>query len=1243
MTSRWLPDRLRRWSIAARLLALVAAIAVPLLVVNILQIRSRVEVAESLAQERIEARASGIARALDRYAVQMESAVGLVEAFAWPVLPDVREGDARLRTLHRSLPPHIHALAVIGTSGEPLASSSEDFRRERHFNYAGRDWFREAWGTREIVVSEPVRVRDDGAWVVVFARAIRDADGSVLGFAAATLDLVPAVEIIERAGTTAHTLVTVLSRRHRVVMRSVEADRHVGLDLSGNPNAIRVVGERFGRGVIRTADGIDRLSFYLPMQRLPWIVYIGTDVDQARAAPLRAGVLDLGVLFAITLLGSAGAIVIGRRVTVPLRALKHAAHQVADGNYTARVEPQEAGELGALQRDFNRMVARIEASEVRLRSLLTLSSDWYWEQDENLRFVGVSSERYLGWLGRHRWEDGNYGGITGEARAAFEAQLERHEPFRDFEFECRGPDGVLRWVSISGEPILDAEGRFRGYRGIGRDIDRRRRAEDAVRKSEARYRAVVESAGSMLWVADAEGRFVEPQPGLEQYTGIGFDRYQGYGWIDSLVHPDEHEWVRSEVATALAKGQRWRCGMRMWSAQHRTWRHTLAQGYAKRNAAGEVVEWIGSTTDIEEQRIAEAAYLTSEERLSAATHAAGIGVFDYNLRTQTCFFSPTWKELIGYADAELANDLGQMQERIHPDDAPTVIAQFEAFCAHGEGEYAAEYRFRHRDGSYRWMRMRARMFADRDGPAVRMVGAIVDMTENREREAQLAEQRRAYELALAAGRMVAWNWKPGENIRWGKGHEMIRGPLLPGMASYPDFRAMVHPDDRERYLEAGRRAYELREPYLCEFRLVWLDGSVHWINSQGIYECDARGAPVRLVGLAQDVTEKVIAGERLSESETRYLAVLETTTDTVVMIDEGSIIRYVNPAVETQFGWRPEELAGKPLELLQPQRLRAAHREGLRRALAPGAQPARRRAAEALGLHRDGHEFPIDLAFSGLTFGGQRYFVGFLRDITLRKQAEAEMREINTTLERRVAERTAELQIVNRELESFSYTVAHDLRAPLRAIEGFSQVLEEDLGAALDPRARRCLGRIRVNTGVMAQMIDELLEFSRIGRAEIALRPVDLAPIARQVVDELALGYPASHVEIRDLPEVQGDPTLLRVVLANLIGNALKFSAKRAVPQVTVSAVHTAAGSEIRVEDNGVGFDPQFADKLFGVFQRLHSSEEFEGTGIGLATVARIVARHGWEIRAESRPGEGATFRIVMPPPAVPPTGASSP
>jgi PAS domain S-box-containing protein len=263
--------------------------------------------------------------------------------------------------------------------------------------------------------------------------------------------------------------------------------------------------------------------------------------------------------------------------------------------------------------------------------------------------------------------------------------------------------------------------------------------------------------------------------------------------------------------------------------------------------------------------------------------------------------------------------------------------------------------------------------------------------------------------------------------------------------------------------------------------------------------------------------------------------------------------------------------------------------------------------------------------------GRFRGYRGLGRDIDRRRCAEAQLQETNASLERRVGERTAELQAVNRELESFSYTVAHDLRAPLRAIDGFSQALEEDIGGIVAPDAHRYLGRIRANTLVMAQMIDELLEFSRIGRTELAQRPVDLGALAHHLADELVLAYPGALIDVQPLPVVDGDTTLLRLVFSNLLGNALKFSSKCSQPRVHVTAREAGAFWEVSVSDNGVGFDPQFASKLFGVFQRLHSQEEFQGTGIGLATVARIIERHGGAVSAESRPGEGATFRFTLP------------
>ncbi len=232
-------------------------------------------------------------------------------------------------------------------------------------------------------------------------------------------------------------------------------------------------------------------------------------------------------------------------------------------------------------------------------------------------------------------------------------------------------------------------------------------------------------------------------------------------------------------------------------------------------------------------------------------------------------------------------------------------------------------------------------------------------------------------------------------------------------------------------------------------------------------------------------------------------------------------------------------------------------------------------------------------------------------------------------LERRVAERTAELQALNRELESFSYSVSHDLRAPLRAIDGFARMLEEDHAGQLDAEGRRLLGVVRASGRRMGQLIDDLLDFSRLGRQAMAPRSLDMAALVREVAAECDLGR--ARLEIGALPAAQADPGLIRQVWANLLGNAAKYSGKQPEPRIEVGGREEAGEAHYWVRDNGVGFDMRYADKLFGVFQRLHGMDEFPGTGVGLAIVKRVVGRHGGRAWAEGRPGEGATFHFCLP------------
>ena len=259
------------------------------------------------------------------------------------------------------------------------------------------------------------------------------------------------------------------------------------------------------------------------------------------------------------------------------------------------------------------------------------------------------------------------------------------------------------------------------------------------------------------------------------------------------------------------------------------------------------------------------------------------------------------------------------------------------------------------------------------------------------------------------------------------------------------------------------------------------------------------------------------------------------------------------------------------------------------------------------------------------------FYVLLRAETRVREATEERLRELNRTLEARVAARTEQLEETNRELDAFSYSVSHDLRAPLRAIEGFSSILEEDYGPRLDDEGRRLTGVIRGNTAKMVRLIEDLLSFARLARKELAMGTADMRALARAAWDEVVPPGWTGTFELGELPPARGDGALLRQVWLNLFSNAVKFTSQTTAPVVRVSAARCGNMVEYSVRDNGAGFDPARAGKLFGIFQRLHTDAEFPGNGVGLSLVKRIVARHGGQVRGEGRPGGGAEFRFTLP------------
>ena len=435
--------------------------------------------------------------------------------------------------------------------------------------------------------------------------------------------------------------------------------------------------------------------------------------------------------------------------------------------------------------------------------------------------------------------------------------------------------------------------------------------------------------------------------------------------------------------------------------------------------------------------------------------------------------------------------------------------------------------------------------------------------------------------------------------------------------------------DDLRRAAPGLRRWTNRRHRTRDARILDVDIAAHTLEFRG------RAAVLVVV---HDVTERKRAEAALRQSDARHRAILEAALDCIVTMDgDGRVIEF-NPAAERTFGYRKRDVFGRPLaDLIIPPDLRQAHLDGLARHRATGEHRVLGHRIEMRAMRSDGSEFPVEVAITRIPGGdAEELYTGYLRDITERKQSHDASRALNAELEQRVSQRTAELQAAIDELEAFSYSVSHDLRTPLRTIDGFSQALVEDAGPVLNAATRTHLERIRKATQRMGQLIDDLLQLSKVSRGEMTREAVDLGELAGRIANELnkRAGGHTPAITITPPLVAMGDPRLLRIVLENLLDNAWKFTSRQTDARVEVGSVGGPDGSTIFfVRDNGVGFDPAYAEKLFAPFQRLHTTSEFQGTGIGLATVRRIVHRHGGQVWAEGAPGGGARVSFTLEPP----------
>lgn len=796
--------------------------------------------------------------------------------------------------------------------------------------------------------------------------------------------------------------------------------------------------------------------------------------------------------------------------------------------------------------------------------------------------------------------------------------------FYQAEFRIIWPDGSLHWVAGRGEFFYNDAGDAQRMVGIMMDITDRKQVDLALQESERQFRTLLETVQLVGVILDSEGKIVLCNDFLLVLTGWRREEVLQKNWFEVFVPPE----IREDLKNSF-----FRKGFRSGSipthyeneivtrdAQRRViaWNNTLL-----RSLSGEPLQIASIGEDITERKKAERALIESEEHFRLLFEQATDGIFITNANGSLLDVNSAACQLTGYFRSELLkmglSDLLPLEETARV--APAIKE------AHIGSQIQGEWEFKRKDGTSFIAEISAKWLSDG-----RLQAFFRDITARKLSEKRLLEEieKRRVLLNSAEDGIFVLD-KDFRVVETNPGFAKLLGlSVQETLGLHPwDWDVNYSTEDilRATWPELPS------EPQHFETQIRASDGH--------IFEAEISGSPATLeqgetlmLFICRDITLRKDAERALRESEQQMHRMINSLFVYVgIMTPEGILLEANQPPLE-QAGLVAEDVIGMAIPdcpwWSYSSEVQARMWRAIRRAAA-GESVRYEERARMLDKY-----VTLDLAFTPMrnTEGRITHIIPSAVDITERKKAEAELRQLMSQLEQRVAERTAELAEKNRELETFTYSVSHDLKAPLRGIDGYSRLLLTDYMPKLDEQGRFFVQTIRDAAQQMAQLIDDLLAYSRIERREMHGTNLDLTHLVNKLLSERRAEIDARHVEIVvqiDCEGVYAEREGLLLALRNLLDNALKFTQGELSPKIVISAITQEQNCLLWVSDNGPGFEMQYHERIFEIFQRLHRSEEFPGTGVGLAIVRKAVQRMRGRTWAESEPGKGATFFIELP------------